>query len=112
MPSFESKSVVRVFSDPFTLALKSRHHMIVGSAFDPITSPKARLPNNVEVLLASDLVLSLSGILDGATISNQDLLNSAVTNHLLNYLETVVFLRSYPFTIDHYRLECRSIGDR
>jgi hypothetical protein len=112
MPSFECKSVVRVFSDAFSLALKSRHHMIVGSAFDAITSTKARLPDNVEVLLASDLVLSLSGTLDGTTISSQDLMNSAVTNHLLNYLETVVFLRSYAFTIDHYRLECRSIGDR
>src|ERR1700722_8240241 len=89
MPSIAWTSAVREFSEQFTLTLKARHNLVVGSASDVVYATKTRFRGCVDVQLTDGLVLTLSGFFDGIKISTQDLQSSAVVNHLSRYLDTV-----------------------
>ena len=99
MPTFstESSAVVRAASDHFSLCLKSRHRLVVGPPSQDYTI-KTRFPEEIDVFLASDLVVTLYGSVDRVKVSNQDVLISAVAGHLVRYLEMVSYLLIYSRT--------------
>ncbi|KAJ7712433.1 hypothetical protein B0H16DRAFT_1624916 [Mycena metata] len=49
--------------------------------------PKTRFPEDVDVVLASDLVFTLSGVLNGVKIAPDDLLRSQLAQHLVDYFQ-------------------------
>jgi hypothetical protein len=89
MPSFSCSSAVQSFSEQFTLSLEACHHLVSGTDSDIECCTNTRFPDKADVLLTSNLVLTLSGILDRVEVPNQDILHSAVASHLCHYLKTV-----------------------
>jgi len=87
MPSFSSSSVVRVASEHFSLSIQARHCLLIGSPSHTYDI-SARFPGGIDVLLSSDLVLTLSGVVDRVKVSSKGILVSAVAGHLVRYLET------------------------
>jgi hypothetical protein len=112
MPSFSLSSVARATSEHFSLSLRARHYLVVGSQ-SRTYHVKARFPEAVDVILASDLVITLSGVVDGVNISSQDILASAATSHLVHYLKTVRKFCTCRNRIDEcHHLECGSSRTR
>lgn len=64
MPHFCCQSKVRVDSDHCTLIINLRHRLLSGTKSGPGRTIKSKFPANVDVLLASDLILTLSGVVD------------------------------------------------
>jgi hypothetical protein len=85
MPSFSSSSVVRT-SDP-SLLLEATHFFVQNSPSETIHRVRGNIPGDVDVHLATDLVITLSGTFDRVRISSMDLAKSAVALHLKNYLQ-------------------------
>ena len=86
MPSFCFSAVVRT-ADP-TLLLDITHFLVQNSPSETIHKVRGNVPENVDVLLASDLVITLSGTLDHVKIPSADIAKSTVTLHFKRYLET------------------------
>lgn len=90
MPSIAYRSKIRAVSDHCSLTLGVRHHLVTGIPSDKVySSPKTRFPDNVDVLLASNLVIRISGIFNGSEVSADEILASSLSLHLLDYLRTV-----------------------
>lgn len=86
MPSFSSSSVVRT-ADP-SLLLEVTHFLVQNSPSETVHIVRGNIPENVNVILASDLVITLSGTLDRMKIRSTDIAISAVALHFKQYLET------------------------
>jgi hypothetical protein len=87
MPSFSYSSVVRIAADT-SLILELTHLLFHSTQSDTVHNIHGTFPDNVDVLLASDLVLSISGSLDRVKVSSQDISKSAVVLHLQQYFQT------------------------
>ncbi|KAJ7202786.1 hypothetical protein GGX14DRAFT_462247, partial [Mycena pura] len=77
-------STIRAASPHCRLALTATH------CFSPTLSgpaKKARFPEDVDVLLAPELVFTLAGVLDGSTIDAAAILVSQLAKHLVDYLQ-------------------------
>ena len=88
MPVFAYQSKIRAVADHGSLTLTVRHRIRAGKT--PETVNKSRLPNGVDILLASNLVITISGIYDGAQVPAEDITSSSLAEHLVEYLQTVL----------------------
>ncbi|PSS06837.1 hypothetical protein PHLCEN_2v3556 [Hermanssonia centrifuga] len=85
MPTISYCSRLRQVEEGFTLSLNARYTLLAGSP--SATSIKLKGPIvDADILLNTDLVLTLSGILDGTKICNTVVKESYPAKHLLNYL--------------------------
>ncbi|KAI0335838.1 hypothetical protein GY45DRAFT_1316579 [Cubamyces sp. BRFM 1775] len=85
MPSFASSSEVRDSTDGTLLVLRARHVLVSGVPSDTVPTVKGRLPDDLDVILESDLVIALTGMVNRVNISSRAIQCSAIANHLLNY---------------------------
>ena len=89
MPSFYSSYAIRDNTEMFACTLKQRHLLVAGSPSETAPTVKGRIPEDIDVVLDTDLVFTLSGILDSARISSKAMKESAAVRHLLQYLHVV-----------------------
>ncbi|KII86672.1 hypothetical protein PLICRDRAFT_264067, partial [Plicaturopsis crispa FD-325 SS-3] len=82
---FSCSTAVRAASDTFSLLLAARHNLVSDSPSDTYLRTKGRLPEGVDVLLCSNLVVSVSGFTDRAKVSSEDILKSGISANLLRY---------------------------
>ncbi|KAJ7175476.1 hypothetical protein C8R46DRAFT_1213944 [Mycena filopes] len=75
---------VRAASGHCGLVLNTVHR--VQSEYDG-PALKTRFPQDVDVVLASDLVFTLSGVLNGVQIAPDELLRSQLAQHLVHYFQ-------------------------
>jgi len=87
MPVLTYRSKIRAVADHGSLTLTVRHHIQAGKVSETVN--KSRLPNDVDILLASNLVITISGIYDGTQAPAEDIKGSSLAEHLLEYLRTV-----------------------
>ncbi|KAI9058434.1 hypothetical protein FKP32DRAFT_1597527 [Trametes sanguinea] len=85
MPSFATSSEVRDKANGVQLVLRARHVLVSGSPSHELYTVKGRLPDEVDVILESDLVVSLTGIVNRVKIDSRDIQRSAIAGHLLSY---------------------------
>lgn len=90
MPTIAYRSRIRAGSDDHVLTLHETHRMIARDSSDTTyTLNKARFPDDVDVLLASNLDLILSGVLDRVRVPLDVLAASQLAQHLVEYFRTV-----------------------
>jgi hypothetical protein len=87
MPSFSLSSIVRTADT--SLLLDITHVLVQNSPSDIVHIVHGNFPEDVDVLLASDLVITLLGTLDRVKISSTDIEKSAVVLHFKRYLQAV-----------------------
>ncbi|OSD07153.1 hypothetical protein PYCCODRAFT_1463456 [Trametes coccinea BRFM310] len=85
MPSFATSSEVRDNTNGVQLVLRARHLLVSGHPSHTVYTLKGRLPDEVDVILESDLVVSLTGIVNRVKIDSRDIQRSAIAGHLLSY---------------------------
>ena len=95
MPSFATTSVIRDASDGFALALTARHVLVAGAPSSAVHAVKGRFPSGVDVILQSNLSISIDGKYNGASVDARTIQSSALAKHLLNYF-CVVRALSWP----------------
>ncbi|KAH9841511.1 uncharacterized protein C8Q71DRAFT_333494 [Rhodofomes roseus] len=88
MPTFCSSSAVRTSTGQFSLSLRARHILVAGDPSDTVRTVKGRLPEGVDVILDSDLVITLSGLVDAVKVPGHVIQRSAVARHVLDHLRT------------------------
>ncbi|KAG2153030.1 uncharacterized protein EDB93DRAFT_1248948 [Suillus bovinus] len=86
MPSFSSSSSIRAASEQCLLNVKIVHKLYHGSPSNVFHKVKGRLPKELDVLLLSDLIFSISGSLDGQTVPADAIAHSALMRYLRNDL--------------------------
>jgi hypothetical protein len=79
-------TAVRAASPHCRLSLNAVHRV---SSIRDGNSAKTRFPDNVDVLLASDLVFTLSGVLNGVKLASDEILKSQLAQHLVDYFQAV-----------------------
>lgn len=89
MPSFSYSAALRI--DNPSLVIETTHFLVHDLPSETTHMVYGSVPTDVDVLLASDLVISISGTLDRVRLSSMDISKSAVALHLKRYLETVCF---------------------
>ena len=89
MPSFATTAVVRDSGDGLHIALNARFVFVTGAPSDTIYALKGRVPDNVDVIVQSDLVITLAGSLNRVRVSSRAMQGSAIAQHLLNYFSVV-----------------------
>jgi hypothetical protein len=90
MPSIACRSKVRAASDHCSLTLNTRHRLVAGEPSDTLYPVnRTRFPECVDIRLASNLVVTLSGTLDGSEIPAAEIIASSLAQHLVDYLQTV-----------------------
>ena len=89
MPSFASSTKIRESAHGFSFALTTNHVFLAGHPSDTIQILSTRLPDNVQVFLGSNLILTLAGSFNGIDVSYTDIHKSALANHVVHYLRAV-----------------------
>jgi hypothetical protein len=97
MPSFSSSSSIRAASEQCLLNVKIVHKLYYCSPSNFVRKIKGRIPKELDVLLLSDLIFSISGSLNGQTVPADAIVHSALMCHLRNELneariETAFFI--------------------
>ncbi|KAI0712225.1 hypothetical protein C8Q76DRAFT_733893 [Earliella scabrosa] len=87
MPSFATTAVVRDSSDGLHITLNARFVFVTGAPSDTIYALKGRVPDNVDVIVQSDLVITLAGSLNRVRVSSRAMQGSVIAQHLLNYFQ-------------------------
>ncbi|OCH91878.1 hypothetical protein OBBRIDRAFT_494404 [Obba rivulosa] len=87
MPTFATYTTLRDAAEGFSLVLNARHVLAAGEPSEQVTTVKGRVPDNVDILLGSNLIFTLSGTLDRTGLTGFDMQQSAVAQHLLQYLK-------------------------
>ncbi|KAL6302807.1 hypothetical protein BKA93DRAFT_929437 [Sparassis latifolia] len=88
MPTFSSRSTIRETAGNFTLSLGARHIFAVGSPSEEVYNAKGLLPEDVDIILGSNLVFSLSGVLGSARVAANGVQHSAIVHQFLSHLKT------------------------
>lgn len=89
MPTVSWVSKVKAVSEHCQLSLNVRHRLVAGTASERIYAlKKSRIPEGVNIV-ASSLVMAISGTLDGAEITPEQLNNSEIGCHLVEHLRAV-----------------------
>ena len=88
MPVLAYQSKIRAVADHGSLTLTVRHRIQAGKTSETVI--KSRLPNTVDILLASNLVITISGIYNGAQVPTEDIRSSSLAEHLVEYLQMVL----------------------
>ncbi|KZP31428.1 hypothetical protein FIBSPDRAFT_925697 [Athelia psychrophila] len=86
MPSFSYSAALRI--DNPSLVIETTHFLVHDLPSETTHTVYGSVPTDVDVLLASDLVITISGTLDRVRLSSMDISKSAVALHLKRYLET------------------------
>ncbi|KAG0696386.1 hypothetical protein DFH29DRAFT_1004604 [Suillus ampliporus] len=86
MPSFSSSSSIRAASEHRLLNVKIVHKLYHISPSNVVHKVRGRLPKELDVLLFSDLIFSISGSLDGQKVPADVIAHSALMRHLRNDL--------------------------
>lgn len=89
MPTIALKSKVRTALER-GLSLDIRHRLFLDQPSDAVLDMKLNIPETVDVLLFSNLTITISGSLDGARIKPAELRASYIANHLMDFLQTVL----------------------
>lgn len=89
MPSFTSTSEVRDGADGVLLVLRARHVFVVGTPSSDAHTVKGRLLDDLDVTLESDLVVTLTGMVNRVKIDAHRVQPSAIAKHLLHYFHVV-----------------------
>ena len=89
MPTFAHTTAVRDSADGLTLVLTARHILVMGAPSCAVHPAKGRLPAGVDVIIQDNLVISISGKLNGTSVEPRAMQRSAIAQHLLNYCRTV-----------------------
>lgn len=71
-----------------TVALHSRHVFASGSASDDVLELKGRIPDDVDVILGSDLVFIIAGTVKSGRVASGVVRRSAVAKHIIDYFRT------------------------
>ncbi|KAJ7366684.1 hypothetical protein DFH08DRAFT_173050 [Mycena albidolilacea] len=74
-------TAVRAASPHCRLTLNAEHRLHDGK------SAKTRFPDDVDVVLASPLVFTLSGVLNGVKLASDEVLQSQLAQHLVDYFQ-------------------------
>ncbi|KAK7048212.1 hypothetical protein R3P38DRAFT_2868016 [Favolaschia claudopus] len=77
-------ATVRAASSHCRLVLQTIHHV---SGHTTQKTLKTRFPDDIDVVLASDLVFTLSGVLNGVKLASDDILGSQLAQHLVDYFK-------------------------
>ncbi|KAF7365382.1 hypothetical protein MVEN_00410500 [Mycena venus] len=77
-------TAVRAASPHCRLTLNALHHFFSPYHGKPA---KTRFPDDVDVILASDLVFTLSGVLNGVKLVSDDIRRSHLAQHLVDYFQ-------------------------
>ncbi|PIL22594.1 hypothetical protein GSI_15283 [Ganoderma sinense ZZ0214-1] len=85
MPSFATSTVVHDNSDTVHFELHTRYICVVGTPSDVVYAAKDSRPSGLDVVLLSDLVISLAGTLNGIRHEGRDIQTSVISQHLLGY---------------------------
>ena len=92
MPSIYFKSKVKTVSESCTLTLIIRHNLLVGPASDVWYAMKQPPPEQLDILLASQLKFTISGTLNGSRMSPESVMASRIAHHFAEYFRLVRFL--------------------
>jgi len=97
MPTIAFKSKVRTASEHCNLSLNIRHRLLLGqpSESDLVFDMKPTIPEAVDVLLFSNLIITVSGSLDGTRSAPAELKASHIAYHLVDFLQTVLHSCGY-----------------
>ncbi|RDX53358.1 hypothetical protein OH76DRAFT_1215253 [Lentinus brumalis] len=85
MPSVATAVVVNDSADSINVVLNARFVLVVGSPSDTVYVLRGRVPDGIDVVLHSDLVITVSGTMDRAEVDGRAIQNSAIARHLQNY---------------------------
>ncbi|RPD77761.1 hypothetical protein L226DRAFT_331294 [Lentinus tigrinus ALCF2SS1-7] len=85
MPSFATAVVTEDSADSVRVALNARFILVAGSPSDTVYALKGRVPDGIDVVLHSDLVITISGTMDRARVDSRAIQSSAIAQHLQNY---------------------------
>ncbi|KAI0770362.1 hypothetical protein C8Q74DRAFT_894488 [Fomes fomentarius] len=85
MPSLATVAVVRDDADGLPIALNARCLFVAGAPSDTVYTLKGRVPDHLDVILQSDLVITLAGQFNRVNVTNRAMQRSAMAQHLLNY---------------------------
>ncbi|KAK0487469.1 hypothetical protein IW261DRAFT_1589832 [Armillaria novae-zelandiae] len=89
MPSLVCTSRIKAVDDHTTVILSSKHCLVQGSPSDAVyTVKQARIPDNIDILLASNLTFTISGLLDKKKVSADCIQRSHLARHIVEYLKT------------------------
>lgn len=89
MPSLATAAVVRDDADGLPIALNARFLFVAGAHSDTVYALKGRVPDHLDAILQSDLVITLAGQFNRVNVSNRAMQRSAMAQHLLNYFHVV-----------------------
>ncbi|KAF8798876.1 hypothetical protein BYT27DRAFT_7121856 [Phlegmacium glaucopus] len=89
MATIALKSKIRTASEHCNFSLNIRHRLLLGqpSESDLVSDMKPTIPEAVDILLFSNLVITVSGSLDGTRITPAELKASHIANHLVDFLQ-------------------------
>lgn len=92
MPAFAYNTRLKEVGDDITLAIHARHILALGSDSRLPNSVKGRLPEDTDVVLRADLVLSFAATVDRHPVSASCLLKSSCLQHVVSHLKSVYIL--------------------
>ncbi|KAK0201751.1 hypothetical protein DFS33DRAFT_1016122 [Desarmillaria ectypa] len=88
MPSLAYTSRIKAVDDHMSVVLLSKHCLVQGEPSDTVhTVKQARIPDNVDILLASSLTFTISGLLDKKKVSADCIQHSYLARHIVEYLK-------------------------
>ncbi|KAI0916969.1 hypothetical protein AcW1_007712 [Taiwanofungus camphoratus] len=85
MPTFRTCTVVREAFEGLSLSLSARHTLVAGSPSEIVINVKGRVPEDVDVVLESNLFFTLSGLLESSKVPGCDVQQSAIAYHTVHY---------------------------
>ena len=94
MPALVYKTAIKHVGDGFNLLIDARHVLVAAHSTDAPTLVKGRPPDDIDIVLNADLVLSFAAAADGQPISGSSLCSSSCLRHVLAYLRAVRHLLS------------------
>jgi len=115
MPSFSCSSSIRAATEHFILNVKFVHRLYHSSPSDVVHKVKGRLPKDLDILVLSDLIFTVSGSLDGQIVPSDKIVRSALVHKLrsdLNAARVPVKLIPSIILIVRYTPECSSAWDQ
>ncbi|KAL4080956.1 hypothetical protein J3A83DRAFT_4203621 [Scleroderma citrinum] len=86
MPSLSCSSAIRAASESLSLSLKITHNLVHGSPTKHVHRIRGRLSKELDVLWLSDIVLVLTGFLDGREAASSKILESGLLSHIQKHL--------------------------
>ncbi|KAK0464555.1 uncharacterized protein EV420DRAFT_1050022 [Desarmillaria tabescens] len=104
MPSLVYSSRIKAVDDHTSVVLLSKHCLVLGEPSDIVYIVKqAHIPDNVDILLASSLTFTISGLLDKKKVSADCIQRSHLARHIVEYLKNNAAVLGLSTISDVYR---------